>query len=55
MFVRSVIGPDHVMYAMDYPYQFVPAEVEVTDNLPIDDDEKRAFYQTNAEALFSLS
>jgi 2,3-dihydroxybenzoate decarboxylase len=54
MFVRSVIGPDHVMYAMDYPYQFVPAEVEVTDNLPIDDDEKKAFYQTNAETVFSL-
>lgn len=55
MFVRSVIGPDHVMYAMDYPYQFVPAEVDVTDNLPIDDSEKKAFYQTNAESLFSLA
>ena len=55
MFVRSVIGADHVMYAMDYPYQFVPAEVEVTDNLPIDDNEKKAFYQTNAETVFSLN
>lgn len=54
MFVRSVIGPDRVMYAMDYPYQFVPAEVEVTDKLPIDEGEKKAFYQTNAEAVFSL-
>jgi 5-carboxyvanillate decarboxylase len=26
MFVRSVIGADHVMYAMDYPYQFVRSE-----------------------------
>lgn len=55
MFVRSVIGADHVMYAMDYPYQFVPAEVEVTDNLPLSDAEKRAFYQTNAETVFSIS
>lgn len=55
MFVRSVIGADRVMYAMDYPYQFVPSEVEVTDRLPIDDDEKKAFYQTNAETVFSLS
>ena len=55
MFVRSVIGADHVMYAMDYPYQFVPDEVTVTDNLPIDDAEKKAFYQTNAETVFSLS
>ncbi|MDH4108988.1 MAG: amidohydrolase family protein [Gammaproteobacteria bacterium] len=55
MFVRSVIGNDRVMYAMDYPYQFVPAEVEVTDNLPISDAEKQAFYQTNAEKLFSIN
>lgn len=54
MFVRSVIGADHVMYAMDYPYQFVPSEVDVTDNLPIGDKEKKAFYQTNAETVFSL-
>ncbi len=55
MFVRSVIGADRVMYAMDYPYQFVPAEVDVTDNLPIGDQEKKAFYQTNAESIFSLN
>ncbi|HZD52743.1 MAG TPA: amidohydrolase family protein [Woeseiaceae bacterium] len=54
MFVRSVIGPDRVMYAMDYPYQFVPDEVRVTDDLPISDAEKRAFYQGNAESVFSL-
>jgi 2,3-dihydroxybenzoate decarboxylase len=55
MFVRSVIGADHVLYAMDYPYQYVPDEVRVGDELPISDEEKKAFYQTNAESLFSLS
>lgn len=55
MFVRSVIGADHVMYAMDYPYQFVPDEVKVTDDLPISEAEKKAFYQTNAESVFSLT
>lgn len=54
MFVRSVIGNDRVMYAMDYPYQFVPEEVQVTDKLPIPDAEKKAFYQDNAERLFKL-
>jgi len=54
MFVRSVIGAEHVMYAMDYPYQFAPAEVKVTDDLPITDSEKKAFYQSNAESVFSL-
>lgn len=55
MFVRKVIGADHVMYAMDYPYQFVPSEVDVTDNLPISEEEMTAFYQTNAETVFSLA
>ena len=54
MFVRSVIGPDRVMYAMDYPYQFVPDEVKVTDGLPIGEAEKKAFYQGIAESVFRL-
>lgn len=54
MFVREVIGADRVMYAMDYPYQFVPEEVKVTDDLPIGDAERRAFYQDIAESVFGL-
>ena len=53
-YVQSVIGVDRVMYAMDYPYQFVPEEVNVTDALPIDYEELEAFYQTNAERVFKL-
>lgn len=53
-YVQSVMGMDRVMYAMDYPYQFVPAEVDVTDTLPIDDADLKAFYQTNAERVFKL-
>ena len=55
MFVRAVIGADRVMYAMDYPYQFVPEEVKVTDQLPLDDEQLKAFYQTNAESLWSIA
>lgn len=54
LYAQSVLGVDRVMYAMDYPYQFVPAEVAVTDNLPISDADKKKFYQTNAEAVFAL-
>ena len=28
-----MLGAQRVLYAMDYPYQFVPEEVAVTDNL----------------------
>jgi len=54
LYARSVLGGDRVLYAMDYPYQFVPEEVAVTDGLPISEDEKRALYQTNAERVFGL-
>lgn len=54
LFARSVLGADRVMYAMDYPYQFVPEEVAVTDELPISDEEKQALYTTIAERVFKL-
>lgn len=54
MFCREVLGPDRVLYAMDYPYQYVIDEVSIQDALPIDDAAKKAFFQTNAEQLFGL-
>jgi 2,3-dihydroxybenzoate decarboxylase len=54
MFTRSVTGPDRVLYAMDYPYQYVLEEVTAMDRLPLTDSEKRAFFQLNAEAVFGL-
>jgi len=54
LYCQSVLGVDRVLYAMDYPYQFVPEEVQVTDNLPISDADKKKLYQTNAEQVFSI-
>jgi 5-carboxyvanillate decarboxylase len=54
LYAQSVLGVDRVMYAMDYPYQFVPEEVMVTDNLPISAADKLKLYQSNAERVFSL-
>ncbi len=54
MYVHAVMGADRLMYAMDYPYQFVAEEVALQDNLPLDADQKRIFFQTNAERLFAL-
>ena len=53
-FTQSVIGKDRVMYAMDYPYQYVLDEVRAQDNLPISDADKKKFYQTIAEQVFRL-
>jgi 5-carboxyvanillate decarboxylase len=54
LYAQSVLGVDRVLYAMDYPYQFVPEEVAVTDNLPISEADKMKLYQSNAEKVFNL-
>ena len=54
LFCQQVLGVDRVMYAMDYPYQFVPDEVKVTDELPISEEHRTMLYRTNAERVFKL-
>jgi len=54
LYCRQVLGAAHVLYAMDYPYQFVAEEVAVQDGLALGDKEKADFFQHNAETLFRL-
>ncbi|MFF3661053.1 amidohydrolase family protein [Streptomyces olivochromogenes] len=54
MFCREVLGPERVLYAMDYPYQYAPDEVTAQDNLPLSSADLKVFYQTTAEELFHL-
>ena len=54
MLCQQVLGMDRVLYAMDYPYEFVPEEVDMSDALPISDNDKLKFFQTNAEKVFNL-
>jgi 2,3-dihydroxybenzoate decarboxylase len=54
MFCRQVLGADHVLYAMDYPYEYQADEVRWQDDLPLTAAEKKQFYQTNAETVFRL-
>lgn len=53
-FAQSVLGVDRVLYAMDYPYQADPTEVLAMDELDISEEDKKKFFQTNAEKVFSL-
>jgi 2,3-dihydroxybenzoate decarboxylase len=53
-FCQKVLGVDRVLYAMDYPYQFVPEEVTIADGFAMSDADKKKFFQTNAEKLFKL-
>lgn len=54
LFTRKVVGDDRVMYAMDYPYEYVPDEVRMQDALPLSTSEKKAFFQDIAIDLFDL-
>jgi 5-carboxyvanillate decarboxylase len=51
---QSVLGMDRVLYAMDYPYEYVPEEVTLTDNFPISAADKKKLFQLNAERVFKL-
>jgi 2,3-dihydroxybenzoate decarboxylase len=53
-FCQEVVGEDRVMYAMDYPYQYVADEVRAMDAMDMAPELKKKFYQTNAERWFKL-
>jgi 5-carboxyvanillate decarboxylase len=54
LFCQQVLGINRVLYAMDYPYQFVPEEVKVTDELPIGDADRARLYHLNTREVFKL-
>ena len=53
-FCRGTLGMDRIMYAMDYPYQYAPSEVAAQDAMDLSLEDKKAFFQTNAERVFNL-
>jgi 2,3-dihydroxybenzoate decarboxylase len=53
-FTQDFMGPDRVLYAMDYPYQYVPEEVAMLENLDMAPQVRKAFFQDNAERLFKI-
>jgi 5-carboxyvanillate decarboxylase len=53
-FVQKQMGHDRLMYAMDYPYQYVAEEVSAMDALPLSAEHKKMFFQTNAQNVFKL-
>ena len=53
-FAQEFMGVERVMYAMDYPYQHVLDEVITLDNMNMAPQDKKAFFQTNAERVFKI-
>ena len=54
-FTQNLIGVDRVMYAMDYPYQHAIEEVAILDAMDMPAQDKKRFFQTNAEEAFRLT
>ncbi len=53
-FAQEVLGEDRVLYAMDYPYEYVADEVRTHDLLAVSDATKKKLMQTNAQRVFKL-
>nr|WP_272490759.1 amidohydrolase family protein [Mesobacterium pallidum] len=54
-YIRKVIGPERMMYAMDYPWQFEPQEIALLeDGLGLDAAGMAAFFEGNAARVFKL-
>jgi 5-carboxyvanillate decarboxylase len=53
-FCKATLGADRILYAMDYPYQYEAAEVSAQDGMSMSLEDKKAFFQSNAERVFDL-
>jgi 2,3-dihydroxybenzoate decarboxylase len=54
-FAQDFMGMDRVLYAMDYPYQHAVDEVGFMDEMALTPEDKKRFFQGNAEALFKIA
>lgn len=54
-FCRNAVGPQNIMWAIDYPYQEMPGAVAFMDRAPLTDAERRAIYAGNAERVFGIA
>jgi 5-carboxyvanillate decarboxylase len=53
-FCIDVMGPDRVIYAMDYPYQQSTDELAAYDRMDLSPEHKKMLMQENAERVFRL-
>jgi 5-carboxyvanillate decarboxylase len=53
-FSQDFLGADRVLYAMDYPYQHAVDEVIALDGMTMSPENKKRFFQTNAETVFKI-
>ena len=53
-FCQEILGPDNIMFAVDYPYQQTEGSVRFMDSASLSDRDKNKIYHLNAERVFGL-
>jgi predicted TIM-barrel fold metal-dependent hydrolase len=53
-FCMEQLGPERVLYAMDYPYQQSYDEVAAYDRMQLSPEHKKMLMEDNARAVFRL-
>lgn len=54
-FMQQVLGVDKVLFAVDYPFEDQPWTMKQVDSIEMSDEDKKMFFQTNAERFFHLT
>ncbi|MBL8552144.1 MAG: amidohydrolase [Hyphomonadaceae bacterium] len=49
------LGPDNVLWAIDYPYQPQKPAIEFMDSAPLEEETKAKLYHKNAERIFRIA
>jgi len=49
------IGPDRLLFSVDYPYETVQEQTDLFDSLPISEGDRRKIVRVNALQLLRLS
>jgi 2,3-dihydroxybenzoate decarboxylase len=53
-FIQDNVGMDRMMFAQDYPWQFVPGEVGALDAMDCGAEGLKMFFEDNARKLFAI-
>ncbi len=53
--MQEVLGPDKVLFAVDYPFEDQPTTIKKAEAIPMTPAQRKMFFQTNAERVFKLT
>ena len=53
-FCQQVLGPERVLYAMDYPYQQSTDELAAYDRMAMTPEVKKMLMEDNARSVFRI-